>query len=262
MINGPLPNADGFKSKVRDWFLRHSSECRVLRVSGNDSVYVSGQQDDTLYYIHTGLIKVLLPSPEYREYLVAMHPAGDLFGELCLAGCSDRLETAMAMEDCCLKQISACKFLASLRQEGLLEGLIRYLTVRLAEQQEVLTTLATLNSEHRLAWTLIQLARVVGQRQALGTRITKRISQEELAEMVGTTRTRIGIFMKRFREMGWVRLNPEHCLVIDNPRLEYFLDHRYTDEKELRRASGSLPPSSGTGTPQSDCPQDLDACVS
>ncbi len=235
-MNGPLPHADGFKQRIRELFHKHSTDCRLVRVARNDSVYVSGQQDPTVYYVHVGQIKLLLPSPEYREYLLTIHTPGDIFGELCLAGRHDRLETAVAMEDSCLKQIPARTFLACVRSESLLEGLVQFLAVRIAEQQEVITSLATLNSEHRLAWVLIQLARDLGQPHPLGTRVSKKISQEELGEMVGTTRTRVGVFLKRFRDQGWIRQSPEHCLVIDSSRLEYFLDHRYTDQKELQRA--------------------------
>lgn len=231
MIIGQIPQADRFRQQLRESFHKQPFDCRVVRVAKNGIVYTSGQQDESIYFIHTGRIKLLLPSPVNKECLLAIRTAGDLFGELCLAGRMRRLETAVAMEDTCLKRTSYRSFLTRLRNESLLEGLIQYLAVRLAEQQEVIVALATANSEQRLARTLIHLARILGMRDSRGTRIAQRISQEELAEMVGTTRTRIGIFLKRFRELGLIGLSEERCLVVDSGKLRAYLDGPCIDEK-------------------------------
>jgi len=137
------------------------------------------------------------------------------------------------MEDSCLKRTSYRSFLARLRNESLLEGLIQYLAVRLAEQQEVIAALATANSEQRLARTLIHLARILGMSDSRGTRIAHRISQEELAEMVGTTRTRIGVFLKKFRGLGLVGLSEERCLVVDSAKLSAYLNGPCVTEKGI-----------------------------
>lgn len=248
---GPLPQADHFKQQIRESFRKQSSDCRLVRVAKNDHVYVSGDQDQSIYFIHMGRIKLLLPSPEAKECLFAIKTAGDLFGILCLAGQTIRLETAVAMEDTCLKQIPARNFLTRLRNESLLEGLVQYLTVRIAEQEEVIATLATLNSEKRLACTLIQLARVLGQPDPQGTRIAQRISQNELAEMVGTTRTRIGVFLKRFRDLGLIGVNADRCLVVNCSGLKSYLDHQCSEEREIQCPMRHLAVGSRVGTPRS-----------
>ncbi len=232
MVIGTLPQADRFKQQIRESFRKQSSDCRTVRVARNNNIYVSGQQDQTIYFVHVGQVKLLLPSPEEKECLFAVRTAGDIFGELCLAGQVGRLETAVAMEDTCLKQISASSFLARLRNESLMEGFVQYLAARLAEQQDVIATMVTLNSEKRLARSLIQLARVLGQPDSGGARIAQKISQEELAGMVGTTRTRIGLFLKRFRELGFIGLSPERCLVVDSARLKSFLDRPSAEESD------------------------------
>ncbi len=232
MVMGTLPQADRFKQQIRELFRSQSPDCRLVRVARNDNIYVSSQQDQTIYFVHVGQVKLFLPSPDDKECLFAVRAAGDLFGELCLAGQVGRLETAVAMEDSCLKQISARSFLARLRKEELMEGLVQYLAVRMAEQQDVIATLATLNSEKRLARSLIQLARVLGQPDAGGRRIAQKISQEELAGMVGTTRTRIGFFLKKFRELGFIGLSADRCLVVDSAGLKSYLDRPSSDESE------------------------------
>ncbi len=237
VITGRLPQVEGFMRQIRTCFSNHTSDYHLVRIARNDPVYVAGQEDQSVYFVQMGRVKLLVPSPEYRDYWFAVRQPGDLFGELCLAGSTERQQTAVAMEDCCLKKFSAGSFLARLRNDGLVEGLVQYLTLRLAEQEEVMATLATLKSEKRLAWTLIHLGNVFGQLDANGTRITRRISQEELAEMVGTTRTRIGVFLKEFQELGLVGWSAEHWLVIDNARLKSYLNHRYGDAQERTRQS-------------------------
>ena len=95
----------------------------------------------------------------------AGHPhAGDIFGELCLSGLGTRVETAIAMEETVLKQIPCPKFFARLSRDGLLEGFVQYLTVRIADQQQVIANLVTVDSEQRLGKTLLQLAHKLGKK--------------------------------------------------------------------------------------------------
>ena len=107
-----------------------------------------------VYFIESGQVKLLMLSPEGRECLLAIHTAGDIFGELCLSGLGARLETATAMEETILKQISCPKFFARLGRDALFEGFVRYLAVRIADQQQVIANLVTVDSEQRLGKTL------------------------------------------------------------------------------------------------------------
>ena len=160
-----------------------------------------------VYFIERGQIKLLMLSSEGKECLLAIHSAGDIFGELCLSGLGSRLETATAMEETILKKIPCSQFLARLSRDSLLEGFVRYMAVRIADQQEVIANLVTVDSEQRLGKTLLQLARTLGKKAPYGTRIELKMSHDELSEMVGTTRPRISLFMQRFRNLGLIETN-------------------------------------------------------
>ena len=133
------------------------------------------------------------------------------------------METASAMEDTVLKQIPCGRFLERLAKDSLLEGFIKYLTVRVADQQEVIANLVTVDSEQRLGQTLLQIARKLGKKDPRSIRIDLKISHEELASMVGTTRPRISMFMQRFRNLGLIEISEEHHLIIKETKLTAYL---------------------------------------
>jgi CRP-like cAMP-binding protein len=155
--------------------------------------------------------------------MLAIHSSGDIFGELRLSGLAGRLETATAMEDTILRRVPCARFLERLASDSLLEGFIKYMAVRVADQQEVIANLATVDSEQRLGKTLLQIARKLGKKDPRSMRIELRISHEELASMVGTTRPRISVFMQRFRNLGLIEMTIEHHLIIKEKRLADFL---------------------------------------
>jgi CRP-like cAMP-binding protein len=176
-----------------------------------------------VYFIESGQVKLLMLSPEGRECLLAVHTTGDIFGELCLSGLGARLETATAMEETNLKQIPCPKFFARLGRDLLLEGFVQYLAVRIADQQQVIANLVTVDSEQRLGQTLLQLARSMGKKDPRSIRIELKISHEELSEMVGTTRPRISVFMQRFHNLGLIETNRDRFLIIEENKLTNYL---------------------------------------
>ena len=105
----------------------------------------------------------------------------------------------------------------------MLEGFVRYMAVGVADQQEVIANMVTVNSEQRLGKTLLQLARKLGKKAPRSIRIELRISHEELASMVGTTRPRVSVFMQRFRNLGLIELSEEHHLIIKEHKLMAYL---------------------------------------
>jgi CRP/FNR family transcriptional regulator, cyclic AMP receptor protein len=215
--------ANRFKQQLRDSLQCETQQARAITIAKHAQVYTCGEQDGMVYFIERGQIKLLMLSPEGKECLLAIHTDGDIFGELCLSGLSPRLETAMAMEEASLKQIPAAKFFARLSQEGLLEGFVQYLAVRIADQQQVIANLVMVNSEQRLGKTLLQLARKLGKQDPRSLRLKHKISHEELSEMVGTTRPRISEFMQRFRSLGLIETNADHCLIIKEKQLTDYL---------------------------------------
>jgi CRP-like cAMP-binding protein len=217
------PQADQFKLQLRDSLLRETMNSRAVKIARHANVYTCGDQDETVYFIESGQIKLLMLSSEGKECLLAIHSEGDIFGELCLSGSGARLETAIAMKPTSLKQISSSQFFARLARDSLFEGFVRYLAVRVADQQQVIANLVTVDSEQRLGKTLLQLARTLGKKDPRSIRIELKISHEELSEMVGTTRPRISVFMERFRNLGLIETNRDHFLIIKEKKLTDYL---------------------------------------
>lgn len=220
----PTPHPDQFKQRLRESLQHATSNSRTLTIARHANVYTCGDQDDGVYFIESGQIKLLMVSSEGKECLLAIHSAGDTFGELCLSQSGSRLETATAMEESILKKIPRGQFLARLTRDSLFEGFVRYLAARIADQQQVIAHLVTVDSEQRLGKTLLQLARTLGKKSAQSTRIQLKISHDELSEMVGTTRPRISFFMQRFRNLGLIETNLDRFLVVNETKLTEYLD--------------------------------------
>lgn len=223
------PQIDLFKRQLRASMQRDPMALRTTTIAKHEHVYTCGDPGETLYFIESGQVKLLMLSPEGRECLLAIYTAGDIFGESCLTGTGARLETAIAREETVLQKISSPRFFAQLGRDGLLEGFVKYLAVRIADQQEVIANLVTADSEQRLGKTLLQLAHKLGNQDPRSIRMGKdiyikhKISQEELSEMVGTTRPRITTFMQRFRNLGLVETSTEHFLIIKENKLTDYL---------------------------------------
>jgi CRP/FNR family transcriptional regulator, cyclic AMP receptor protein len=217
------PQADRFKQQLRDSLQHETLNSHAVKIARHANVYTCGDQDEWVYFIESGQIKLLMLSPEGKECLLAIHSAGDIFGELCLSGSGARLETATAMEDTILKQIPSSQFLAQLSRGSLIEAFVRYLAARIADQQQVIANMVTVDSEQRLGKTLLHLARTLGKKDQHSTRIELKISHDELSEMVGTTRPRISVFMQRFRNLGLIETNLDHFLVIHEKKLTDYL---------------------------------------
>ena len=215
--------ADEFKKQLRDSLQRETSDSIAIKIARHENVYAAGDQDDMVYFIEDGQIKLRMVSSEGKECLLAIHNDGDIFGELCLSELAVRSETATTMKETTLKQISCSQFFARLKSDSLFEGFTRYLAVRIADQQQVIANLVTVDSEQRLGQTLLQLARTMGKKDPNSIRIELRISHEELSEMVGTTRPRISLFMQRFHHLGLIERNKDHFLIIKEKKLTEYL---------------------------------------
>jgi CRP-like cAMP-binding protein len=211
-----------FGERLRASIRRKSLNASTIKVQKDNSAYSSGDHDNNIYLVESGQIKAVAPSPDAKDCLLAIYTAGDLFGELCLTA-RRRFETATAMRNSVLKQIRSDDFLAQLTQEALHEAFIRYVVLRVAEQQRIICNLVTADSEHRLAATLLQLARKFGKQYPSSVRIENRISHQELSEMVGTTRSRIGHFLQKFRELGLIESDPEAFLIVKEANLTAYL---------------------------------------
>ncbi len=255
------------KLRIKELFRKEQFNCRVIRLAKHEHVYTCGDHDPMVYFIESGQVKVLLLSPEGKECLLAIHTAGDILGELSLYSQCARVDTAVAMQDVVLKQIPSRTFINTLKRESMLEDLVQYLVVRVAEQQEVITSLLTANCEQRLGLTLLHLARRLGKNDPRSICIKQKISHEELAEMVGTTRPRIGIFLKKFREMGLLELSRErHFIIKEGSLREYLARIAFAEDEKFELSStfrSSRPEKAGTTMPAlgiASSDMDCEAC--
>ena len=217
------PQAEKFKQQMRESLRQETANSRAVTLPRHATVYNSGDQDEMVYFIESGQIKLLLLSPEGKECLLAIHGPGDIFGELCLSGLGTRRETAAAMEETILKKIPCHQFFTRLSRDSLFGGFVQYLAVRIADQQQVIANLVTVDSEQRLGKTLLQLATTMGKKDPRSIRIELKISHQELSEMVGTTRPRISLFMQRFHRLGLIETNSDRFLVIKEQKLTEYL---------------------------------------
>jgi CRP/FNR family cyclic AMP-dependent transcriptional regulator len=217
------PQADEFKQQLRDSLHRETQNSHAVKIARHTNVYSRGDKDENVYFIERGQIKLLILSSKGKECILAIHTTGDIFGELCLSGLGARVETATAMKQTMVKQIASSQFFARLSRDSLLEGFVRYLAVRIADQQQVIANLVTVDSEQRLGQTLLQLARTMGKKDPRSIRIELKISHEELSEMVGAARPRISVFMQRFHNLGLIETNRDRFLVIKENKLTAYL---------------------------------------
>jgi CRP/FNR family transcriptional regulator, cyclic AMP receptor protein len=208
------PHMDRFKQQLRAALQQEAVHCRAVTITKHANVYTCGDQDATVYFIESGQIKLLMLAPDGRECLLTILTAGDIFGELCLSGLAERQETAIAMKKSVLRLIPCAQFFARLSHAALVEGFVQYLAVRIADQQAIIANLVTVDSEQRLGKTLLDLARKLGKQDPRSIRIEQRITHEELAAMVGTTRQRVCEFLRHFCELGLIEISAERFLIV------------------------------------------------
>jgi len=188
-------------------FLAKVGEGRtVLAFHKNETVFSQGDTADTVFYIQKGSVKVVVLSEQGKEAVVGILEPGQFFGEGCLNGSRLRISTTTALEECVITAIAKTAMLAALRSKPqFAELFISYLLKRNGRIEEDLIDQLFNSSEKRLARLLLLLANFGkdGSQQP----IKVRISQETLADMIGTTRSRVSFFMNKFRKLGLVSYN-------------------------------------------------------
>jgi CRP/FNR family cyclic AMP-dependent transcriptional regulator len=169
-------------------------------------VYGQGDPADCVFFIQSGKVKKTVVSEQGKEAVVALLGTGDFFGEGCLAGESLRLATVSAMTKCVIVRISKEDVTRVIQEEpAFAELFISHLLARNSRVEEDLVDQLFNSSEKRLARTLLLLANF--GKEGRPEPIIAKISQETLAEMIGTTRSRVSFFMNRFRELGLIDYN-------------------------------------------------------
>ena len=169
-------------------------------------VYTQGDQAEAVYFVQKGKVKVVVTSESGKEAVVAILGPGDFLGEGCLHGQQMRMATATAMTECAIMRIEKSTMIAMLHQEPQFSELfIAYLLHRNGRVEEDLVDQLFNSSEKRLARTLLLLANF--GKEGKPEPVIAKISQETLAEMIGTTRSRVSFFMNKFRRLGFVKYN-------------------------------------------------------
>jgi CRP/FNR family cyclic AMP-dependent transcriptional regulator len=176
---------------------------RVMAFPKKQAIFTQGDKTDAIFYIREGKIRLSVVSNAGKEATLGILSEGQFFGEGGLAGQPWRMGSATAMTECELMRIDKKTMLRTLRQEHSLSDMFTtFLLGRNVRYEEDLVDQLFNSSEKRLARILLLMARF-GKEDAPKTAIPK-ISQETLAEMVGTTRSRVSFFMNKFRKLGFV----------------------------------------------------------
>jgi CRP/FNR family transcriptional regulator, cyclic AMP receptor protein len=171
-----------------------------------ESIYSQGEAAESVMYVQKGGVKFSVVNGSGKEAVVAMFGPNDFFGEGCMAGQSVRMGTATAITPTTLLVIDKNELLRVLHTEHeLSDYFITYMLSHNIRVEEDLIDQLFNSSEKRLARTLLLLARYGKQEQP--DRILAKVSQETLAKMVGTTRSRVNFFMNKFRKLGFIEYN-------------------------------------------------------
>jgi CRP/FNR family transcriptional regulator, cyclic AMP receptor protein len=179
----------------------------VLKVKKNQILFSQGDAADAVFYLQHGKAKLTVVSPKGKEAVIAILEPASFFGEGCLSGQPLRMATAACMEDSALVRIEKSAMIRALHEQPLFSELfMTYLLSRNVRIEEDLVDHLFNSSEKRLARILLLLAHYGKEGENVDILIPK-ISQETLADMVGTTRSRVSSFMNKFRELGFIEYN-------------------------------------------------------
>jgi CRP/FNR family transcriptional regulator, cyclic AMP receptor protein len=167
------------------------------------TIFAQGNPADAVFYLQTGKVKLAVVSKTGKEATIGILGDRSFFGEGSLAGQALRMGTATAITDCSVLRIEKNAMMQALHREPTLsEMFVAYLLARNVRYEEDLVDQLFNSSEKRLARVLLMLARF--GKEGVPESVVPKISQETLAEMVGTTRSRVSFFMNRFRKMGFI----------------------------------------------------------
>ena len=178
----------------------------ISKHSKKEVIFSQGDDADAVFYIKKGKVKVAVLSPEGKEAVVALLGPDEFVGEGCLIGQPKRLATASAMTECQLMRVERTEIMRVLHDEPAFSQMfVAHILTRNARVEEDLVDQLFNSTEKRLARTLLLLANF--GKEGRPEPILAKISQETLAEMIGTTRSRVSHFMNKFRKLGFISYN-------------------------------------------------------
>jgi CRP-like cAMP-binding protein len=191
-------------------FLAAAGKGKTLADYGkNHKIFSQGDPADAVFYIHKGKIKLTVVSQQGKEAVVAILGAGDFFGEGCLAGQATRMSSASTMSECSIMRLEKPGVIRLLHDQPAFSAvLLHHLLSRNIRIEEDLVDQLFNSSEKRLARVLLLLANF--GKEGKPELVIPKISQETLAEIVGTTRSRVSFFMNRFRKLGFIQYDGQY----------------------------------------------------
>jgi CRP/FNR family cyclic AMP-dependent transcriptional regulator len=176
---------------------------KLMAVPAKQTVFTQGDSADSVFYIQKGKVRLTVVSQIGKEATIGILSEGSFFGEGALAGQVLRMGSATAMGDCELLRVDKKAMMDALHREHTFSDLfVAYLLARNIRYEEDLVDQLFNSSEKRLARVLLLLAHF--GKEGIPETVVPKISQETLAEMVGTTRSRVSFFMNRFRKLGFI----------------------------------------------------------
>jgi CRP/FNR family cyclic AMP-dependent transcriptional regulator len=210
MSGSTVPNKKSEKAKARfdpAEFLETAAKGRVISAHRRgDVLFPQGGDADAIFYIRKGKVKVTVASKQGKEAVVAILGADEFLGEGCLIGQPKRLATASAMTECVTMRVEKMEIMRVLREEPEFSRMfVAHILARTARVEEDLVDQLFNSTEKRLARLLLLLANF--GKEGRPEPVIAKISQETLAEMVGTTRSRVSHFMNKFRKAGFISYN-------------------------------------------------------
>ena len=172
----------------------------------NQAIFAQGDPANTIYYLQKGRVKLTVVSDQGKEAVVGILGTGDFFGEGCLARQTFRMSTASAMDNCWIMRLDKAHMTRLLHEEPTFSAtFVAHLLSRSIRVEEDLVDQLFNSSEKRLARVLLMMAQF--GKECEPETVIARVSQETLAEIVGTTRSRVSFFMNKFRRLGFVDYN-------------------------------------------------------
>jgi CRP/FNR family transcriptional regulator, cyclic AMP receptor protein len=204
-------------------FLESAGAARtIVQFGRGDAIFTQGDVCEHVMYVQTGSVKLSVLSKTGREAVVAMLGPGEFFGEACLTGQPLRMGSATAITPATILFVGKEKMIGLLhKQHTMADRFISHMLARNIRIEEDLIDQLFNSSEKRLARTLLLLARYGTEDKPV--RVVPKISQTTLAEMVGTTRSRVNFFLNKFKRLGFIEYNAELPLKINNSLLSVVL---------------------------------------
>jgi CRP/FNR family transcriptional regulator, cyclic AMP receptor protein len=176
---------------------------KIVSVSNKELIFAQGDAADAVFYVQKGKVRLTVVSKIGKEATIAIVSEGNFFGEGSLAGQLQRMGSAAAMTDCELLRVDKKAMMDALHREHAFSDMfVAYLLARNIRYEEDLVDQLFNSSEKRLARVLLLLAHF--GKEGIPETVVPKISQETLADMVGTTRSRVSFFMNRFRKLGFI----------------------------------------------------------